>query len=279
MTILDGKQLRDKKIEELKNELRELKEKLGLAVIQVGNDEASNVYVKQKENLAKNLGYEFIHEKLDESITTNELINYIETLNYHDYIDGIIVQMPLPKHIDEKLVQNSIDPFKDVDGLTFINQGKLLSGEETLIPCTPKGVIDLLQEYNIEIEGKNIVVVGRSVLVGKPLSILLTNRNATVTLCHSKTINLSEYTKEADILISAVGKKHIITEDMVKNNAVVIDVGITRVDGKLYGDVDFDNVVNKASFITPVPGGVGPMTVYELMNNVKIAHVLRKTLT
>jgi len=275
-TILDGKKLRDKKIAFLEEKLLELKEQLGLVVIQVGEDEASNVYVKQKEKLAKKLGYYFIHKKFPKETTTEELINYIDYLNSLDNIDGIIVQMPLPDHIDSSMVQNAINSYKDVDGLTYINHGKLLHGEESLYPCTPKGIIDILDEYEIPIEGANAVIIGRSILVGKPLSLMLTNRNATVTLLHSKSKNIEYYTKNADILIAAVGKKHFIKEDMVKNKSTIIDVGINRDNGKLYGDVDYENVYPKVNYITPVPGGVGPMTVYELMNNVYIAHNMRK---
>ena len=276
MVLLNGKELRKIKLKELKEKVETLNELIGLAVVQVGNDEASNVYIGQKEKLANSLGYYFVHKNFDENITNEELLNEIDKLNKNDQIDGIIVQMPLPKQIDSINAVNRIDKNKDVDGLGFINAGKLMHGKESLVSCTPKGIIDLLDYYDIPIEGKHVVIVGRSILVGKPLSNLFTNRNATVTLCHSKTIDLQKYTKEADILVAAVGKKHFITENMVKEGAVVIDVGINREDNKLYGDVDFDNVSQKASFITPVPGGIGPMTVYELMDNTYKAHMLRK---
>ena len=275
-TVLDGKKLRDKKIAFLQEELLRLNCRLGLVVIQVDGDEASNVYVKQKERLANNLGYYFRHKVFPSTITTEKLIDYISYLNDLDYIDGIIVQMPLPEHIDASLVQNSINPYKDVDGLTYVNHGKLVHNEDNLSPCTPKGIIDLLDEYSVPIESSNIVIVGRSILVGKPLSLMFVNRNATVTLLHSKSKNIDYYTKKADILVVAVGKKHFINRDMVKENSAIVDVGINRENGKLYGDVDYDNVYSKVNYITPVPGGVGPMTVYELMNNVYIAHKLRK---
>lgn len=278
MELLDGKNLRKLKLEELKKKLEEIDKQLGLAVIQVGEDEASKVYVSQKEKLATELGYKFIHTKLSANTTNEEVISVINELNNDDTIDGILVQMPLPKHLDETLIQNSVDPNKDVDGLTFINAGKLVHSEEGLVPCTPKGIIDMLDHYEIGLEGVNAVVIGRSVLVGKPIATLLTNRNATVALCHSKTKNLGDITRQADIIICAVGKKHFLTEDMVKDGAVVVDVGINRVDGKLYGDVDFENVKIKCKYITPVPGGVGPMTVYELCSNVLDAHKLRKKL-
>ena len=200
----------------------------------------------------------------------------IDELNHDDDIDGILVQMPLPDHIDSSLVQNAIDSYKDVDGLTFINAGRLVQGMPSLVPCTPKGIVDLLDEYNIKIEGTQVVVIGRSVLVGKPIANLLTNRNASVTICHSKTKDIKLYTKNADIIIVAVGKQEFLKADMVKDGAVVIDVGINRINGKLKGDVDYDNVSKVAGYITPVPGGVGPMTVYELMSNVLVAHNLRE---
>lgn len=275
-TILDGKSLRDKKIKLLKEKAQLLKEKLGLVVIQVGDDPASSIYVNSKKKLAEELGYNFLHQKFPEGTLSFELEEYIDMLNNNDTVDGIIVQMPLPSNMNESEIQNYIDPNKDVDGLTYINQGRLLHGDEGLIPCTPKGIIDLLDEYKIPLEGANVVIVGRSVLVGKPLSVLLTNRNASVTLLHSKSKDIKEYTKNADILISAVGKKHIITKDMVKDGSTVIDVGINRENGKLYGDVDFDAVEPKVNYITPVPGGVGPMTVCELMHNVYEAHNLKE---
>ena len=276
MAIIDGKELRKKKLEELKERIKGTKKQLGLAVVQVGHDEASNVYIKQKEKLALELGYYFIHKNFEENVTQEELIKELNTLNNDDKVDGIIVQMPLPHHLDASVIQNTISPLKDVDGLTYVNAGKLIQNVDGLVPCTPKGIIDLLDEHEIALEGTNVVVIGRSILVGKPIANLLVNRNATVVLCHSKTKNIAEITKNADIIIVAVGKKHYLTADMVKKDAVVIDVGINREDGKLYGDADFDNLKDICSYITPVPGGVGPMTVYELMNNVHLAYTLRK---
>ena len=276
MVIMDGKELKEKKINELKEKLSNLNEILGLAVVQVGNDEASKVYIRQKETTVIKLGYNYFHKYLREDVSQEELIKEIKQLNENEFIDGVIVQMPLPNHLDESVIQNTIDPSKDVDGLTYINSGKLVQNVPGLVPCTPKGIIDLLDEYNIGLEGANVVVIGRSILVGKPIATLLTNRNATVLLAHSKTKNLNEITRNADVIIAALGKANFVTEDMVKDGAVVIDVGINRVDGKLCGDVDFENVKDKCSYITPVPGGVGPMTVYELMNNVYEAHILRK---
>ncbi len=260
----------------LKDKISKLGVQLGLAVIQVGNDEASDIYVKQKGKLAEELGYKFIHKRFDLSVNNDEVINYIKKLNNDDSIDGIIVQMPVPKHLDSILIRNSVDPLKDVDGLTYNNAGKLLHNSPALVPCTPKGIGELLDFYNIDVDGMNAVVIGRSVLVGKPIANVLTNRNATVTLCHSHSKNIPYYTKNADIVVVAVGHKGLLTEDMVKDGVIVVDVGISRVDGKLYGDVDYENVSKKASYITPVPGGVGPMTVYELMNNFYEAHKMRK---
>ena len=278
MIELKGKEYQQKYIPILKDKISKLDKQLGLAVIQVGNDEASNVYVKQKEKKALELGYKFVHKVFDEDVDNETVINYINELNNDDSIDGIIVQMPLPEQLDAALIQNSVNPLKDVDGLSYTNGGKLEQNHPSLIPCTPKGIMALLDEYNIDVEGKNVTVVGRSILVGKPTALLFTNRNATVTLCHSKTKDVKEHTKNADIVVVAVGIAGFLTEDMVKDGAVVVDVGISRIDGKLYGDVDFENVSKKVSYITPVPGGVGPMTVYELMNNVYEAYLLRNNL-
>lgn len=275
MVEMNGKVLRDKKLTELKEKIGELDCQLGLAVIQVGNDEASKVYVRQKEKLALELGYKFVHKVFKEDVEQDKLIRYIKKLNKDESIDGILVQMPLPKHLDSSAIQNTIDSYKDVDGLTFINAGRLVQGMPSLVPCTPKGIIDLLDEHRIKLEGSQVVVIGRSVLVGKPMANLLTNRNASVTICHSKTKDIGLYTKNADIVIVAVGKAGYLKEDMISPGTVVIDVGINRVNGKLYGDVDYENVSKVASHITPVPGGVGPMTVYELMHNVLVAHNLR----
>lgn len=274
MIILDGKKLKEKKLLELKDKVSKLEDKLTLVVIQVGNDSASNVYVNQKKKMADYVGYNFIYRKLDENVSQDELLDIIDGYNKDSNVHGILVQMPLPKHIDEAIVQNKILYYKDVDGLSDINMGRLVHNKDGLISCTPNGILNLLEEYNIDVSGKHVVVVGRSNLVGRPLASLLLNRDATVTILHSKTKDISYYTKEADILIVAVGKKHLIKKDMVKDNAVVIDVGITLEDGKLYGDVDFDNVKDKVSYITPVPGGVGPMTVWALAFNVYKAYKL-----
>lgn len=276
--LIDGKLVRREKLLELKQKIAELQSLPCLCVVQVGEDEASKVYVKQKAKLCQELGYRFIHKTLPADVDEELLVQQIDLLNLNEDVDGIIVQMPLPAHINATRVLNTIDPEKDVDGLTFTNSGKLLQGADGFIPCTPKGIIDLLNYYNISIEGKTCLVIGRSVLVGKPMAHLLLDNNGTVIVAHSKTPNLKELSLQADILVSCVGKKWLVTEDMVKDGAVVIDVGINREDGKLYGDVDFDRVSQKASYITPVPGGVGQMTVYELCENTHKAHVKRKKL-
>jgi methylenetetrahydrofolate dehydrogenase (NADP+)/methenyltetrahydrofolate cyclohydrolase len=274
--LIDGKLVKKEKLLELKEKLLELQHLPCLCVIQVGEDEASKVYVKQKEKLCEELGYKFIHKKLPADIEEIMLIQEIDLLNLNDEVDGIIVQMPLPQHIDAIKVLNTIDSTKDVDGLTYLSSGRLLQEAEGFIPCTPKGVMDLLQYYDISVEGKNCLVIGRSILVGKPMAHLLLDNNGTVVVAHSKTPNLKELALQADIIVSCVGKKWLVTEDMVKEGAVVIDVGINREEGKLYGDVDFDRVSQKASYITPVPGGVGQMTVYELCENTYKAYTKRR---
>lgn len=274
--IMDGKSLKNEILSGLAEEVKALDKVPTLCVIQVGDDEASNVYINQKRKMCNDIGYNFIHEKYDDSITEDELLKNIERFNSNDNIDAILVQMPLPSGINEKSIQNAVNKYKDVDGLNDSNIVDLISGKSSLYPCTACGVISLLDKYGIILEGSNVVIVGRSSLVGIPLFHMLENRNATVTLCHSKTRNLQSITKNADIIISATGVKGLIKEDMVNNNAVVVDVGITRENGKLYGDVDFDNVSKKASLITPVPGGVGPMTIASLAQNVLKAYKMQK---
>ena len=266
--ILDGRKLRDKIIEDLKKKLEKMPQKPTLAVILAGNNPASKIYVNNKKKTAEQLGIKSIVIEYPENVTETELLNKINELNNDKNITAILVQLPLPEHIDKFKIIDAIDPKKDVDGLTPHNSGKLFAGETPYVyPCTPKGILSLLDEYNIEIEGKHVVVIGRSNLVGKPIAQMLLNRNATVTTCHSKTKNLESITKTADILISAVGK-NIVGEKYIKNNCVVIDVGIFRDgDGKIRGDVDFETVSKKVSYISPVPGGVGPMTIASLMVN------------
>lgn len=266
--LLDGKALSDKIKEELAKKVKGYLVKPCLAVIQIGNDEASNIYIKAKEKACDRIGINFIRVKFESDVNEQEVINKIVELNNDNYVNGILLQLPIPPKFNQYKLLNLINKNKDVDGLTDINAGLLFKGNNNLVPCTPLGIINLLKEYNIEISGKHAVVIGRSNLVGKPLAMLLLQNGATVTLCHSKTVNLKEFTKQADILISAVGKKDLITKDMVKDGVVVVDVGMNRVEGKLYGDVDFENIKDIASYITPVPGGVGPMTVAMLLSNV-----------
>ena len=271
--ILDGKMLRDKIFESLKAKLDKMQQKPTLAVILVGENPASQIYVRNKKKTAEKLGINSLSIEYPSDISEKELLNKIKELNSDEKVTAILVQLPLPAHINKNRIIDAILPQKDVDGLTPYNLGKLFSGEEPYVyPCTPKGILLLLDEYNIKLEGKNIVVVGRSNLVGKPVAQMLLKRNATVTMCHSHTKNLSEITKTADIIVSAVGKK-VIGEKMLKSDCVVIDVGISRDEnGKISGDVDFENVSKTAAYISPVPGGVGPMTIASLMlNTVELA--------
>lgn len=271
--ILDGKMLRDKIFESLKAKLDKMQQKPTLAVILVGENPASQIYVRNKKKTAEKLGINSLAIEYPSDISEEELLNKIKELNSDEKVTAILVQLPLPAHINKNRIIDAILPQKDVDGLTPYNLGKLFSGEEPYVyPCTPKGILLLLDEYNIKLEGKNIVVVGRSNLVGKPVAQMLLKRNATVTMCHSHTQNLSEITKTADIIVSAVGKK-VIGEKMLKSDCVVIDVGIFRDEnGKISGDVDFENVSKTAAYISPVPGGVGPMTIASLMlNTVELA--------
>lgn len=269
--LIDGKLISAQIKDELKAEVAQLKEKgivPCLAVIQVGNDPASSVYVNNKKKACAYIGIESKSYELEESISQEELLTLVEELNQDRSVNGILVQLPLPKHIDENAVIHSIAPEKDVDGFHPETVGNMCIGSKGFLPCTPAGVIQLLKRSNIEIAGKECVVIGRSNIVGKPMAILLLRENGTVTITHSKTQNLKEVTKRADILVAAIGKPKFVTAEYVKDGAVVIDVGIHRNENnKLCGDVDFDDVVDKVSAITPVPGGVGPMTIAMLMNN------------
>lgn len=276
--ILDGRMVAKKIRQGLKSEVEYLKANginPKLAVIMVGEDPSSKIYVKNKSIACNEVGIEYEEFLLSETTTMEELLDLIDKLNKDATIHGILLQSPIPKGLDINEAFRAIDPKKDVDGFNPFNVGKLCLGQDTFVSCTPFGIIKLLGEYNIEIEGKNAVVVGRSNIVGKPMMQCLLNKNATVTVCHSKTKDLKDVTKEADILVVAIGRANFITKDMVKENAVVIDVGINRGEnGKLCGDVDFEEVSKVASYITPVPGGVGPMTIAMLMNNiVKAARV------
>lgn len=276
LKLLDGKVVKTMALEGLKKLVNEIERPLGLTVIQVGDNASSNIYIKQKRKMAEFLGFNFNHIKLEDDVTLEEILKIIDELNNDEEVDGILVQMPVPEHLDSKVIQNAINPLKDVDGLTDINMGKLVHKKECLVPCTALGIMELLNYYNIPVISKNVVVVGRSDLVGRPVAELLINASATVTLCHSKTKDLASVTRGADILIVAVGKSRLITKDMVKDGAVVIDVGINKLeDGSLCGDVDFENVKDKCSYITPVPGGVGQMTVLELGFNTYKAYLLR----
>lgn len=277
---MNGKELAKDIRGNLKIEVAELK-KQGiipkLAVIMVGDDKASQVYVRNKSKACDEIGIEYEEYLKDASTTQEELLNLIDELNAREDISGILLQSPIPKHLDIREAFNRIDYKKDVDGFNPVNVGKLAIGEDCFISCTPYGVVKLLEANNIKIEGKHVVILGRSNIVGRPLIQCMLNEHATVTVCHSRTQNLKEFTKQADILISAIGKAKFVTEDMVKDGAVVIDVGINRNDeGKLVGDVDYENVEPKTSYITPVPGGVGPMTIAMLMNNVVKAAKINK---
>lgn len=269
--LIDGKKISAEIKEELKEQVKQLKEqgkKITLAVIQVGDDAASTVYVRNKKKACEYIGINSLSFELKESTTEEELLGLIDDLNKNDDVNGILVQLPLPGHINEDKVIEAIDSKKDVDGFHPMSVGALSIGKKGFVSCTPAGIIQLLKRSNIEIEGKECVVVGRSNIVGKPMAMLLLRENGTVTVAHSKTKNLKEVTRRADILVAAVGKPKFITADYVKEGAVVIDVGIHRnEDNKLCGDVDFDSVVDKVSAITPVPGGVGPMTIAMLMYN------------
>ena len=268
--IIDGKALAAKKQPALQEKVERLKAESGLVpglvVILVGDDPASQVYVRNKERFAKKVGFLSETVRLSESISEEELIQVIEKYNKDERFHGILVQLPLPKHINDKRVILAIDPKKDVDGFHPMNTGHLWSGRPVMVPCTPAGIMELLREYEVALEGKTAVIIGRSNIVGKPMAQLLLEKNATVTLAHSRTRDLAKVTKQADILIVAIGQGHFVTADFVKEGAVVIDVGMNRdVDGRLIGDVDFEGVEPIASLITPVPGGVGPMTITMLM--------------
>lgn len=277
--IIDGKLVAQEVKAKVSKKVKELQENgitPGLAVIIIGNNQASRIYVNNKKKACAEVSIYSKEYALPDTTSQKELIELISKLNNDDSINGILVQLPLPNHINEKAVIEAIDPLKDVDAFHEINVGKIMIGEYDLLPCTPAGIIELLNSQNIEIEGKHCVVVGRSNIVGKPMAMLLLHRNGTVTICHSKTKNLKEICKNADILIAAVGKAKFITSDMVKKGAVVIDVGMNKDENsKLCGDVDFDNVEKIASYITPVPGGVGPMTIAMLMKNTVTAASLQ----
>ena len=269
--IIDGKAVSAKVKEEIRIETEKLKAQgveIGLAVVIVGNDPASQVYVRNKEKACETVGFNSFKYALPEETTEEELLALVDKLNNDDKVDGILVQLPLPKHLDDKIIINNIRPDKDVDAFHPVNVGKIMIGDYSFLPCTPAGVMELIKSTGTEIAGKECVVIGRSNIVGKPQAMLLLHQSGTVTICHSKTKDLAKVTSRADILVAAVGRAKMITADYVKQGAVVIDVGMNRDEnGKLCGDVDFESVKDKAGYITPVPGGVGPMTIAMLMKN------------
>ncbi len=276
-TILDGKKLRDEIFKDLSDKITFMKESPCLAVILVGSNPASKIYVSHKKKACEKIGIKSLSYELPHNTREKELLELIDKLNKDEKVNGILVQLPLPKHIDNHKVIEAIDPIKDVDGFHPENMGRLLIGNGGFTSCTPKGIISLIEHYDLDLAGLNCVVVGRSNIVGKPISILLSQKNATVTLAHSKTVNLKKICKKSDIIVAALGIDRVITEDFVKEGAIIIDVGINRNElGKIHGDVDFMNVKDKASYITPVPGGVGPMTIASLMQNVVEAYEVQK---
>ena len=281
--LIDGKRISAEIKDETKAKVAELKEQgveISLAVVQVGDNPASCVYVRNKKKACVYVGIKSVSHELPEETTEEELLNLIEELNNDDTINGILVQLPLPKHMDENKVIDAISPYKDVDGFHLMNVGALSTGQKGFVSCTPYGIIQLLKRSNIEIAGKHCVVIGRSNIVGKPMSMLLLRENGTVTVVHSKTQNMKEITKQADILVVAIGKPKFVDDTFIKEGAVVIDVGINRdEDNKICGDVDFEKVEPKTSAITPVPGGVGPMTIAMLMNNCLESYYLCKAKT
>ena len=277
MTLMDGKLVSKNMKEEIKSKIEKLEKVPCLAVIRIGEDEASKIYVKLKHKMCEELGINCIEHHLNETVKQEELISLIEELNNDKNVNGILLQSPIPYHLNILEAFKTIAPEKDVDGFSPINVGKLVQNQECFAPCTPVGIMRMLKDYNVEIAGKHAVVIGRSNIVGRPMAELLLNANATITICHSKTENLTEIVKTADIVVVAIGKPKFITADMIKEGAVVVDVGINRIPGskKIVGDVDFENVKNKCSFITPVPGGVGPMTIMTLMDNVIKAYEIQ----
>lgn len=276
MTILDGKLISNKILDNVKEKIQKENLKISLAIILIGNNEASKIYVRNKEKACEYVGIKCDKYLFDDNTSEEEVISLIDKLNNDEEVTGIILQSPVPSHINFDNCAGTIKYYKDVDGFTRDNIYNLYMNKEGLVPCTVKGIIRLLDEYKIEIEGKHIVIVGRGNIVGKPLINTMLNRNATVTVCHSKTKNLEDICKTADILVSAVGRPNLITKNIIRNNIIVIDVGISRVDGKVVGDTDFENIKDKCSYITPVPGGVGPMTVAMIIENLIIAEELRK---
>ncbi|MCI6582144.1 MAG: bifunctional methylenetetrahydrofolate dehydrogenase/methenyltetrahydrofolate cyclohydrolase FolD [Oscillospiraceae bacterium] len=282
-TVISGKEVSQKVKGEVREKALALKAKgidVGLAVVIVGDNPASRVYVNSKKKACEEVGFNSYEYALPEETTQQELLDLVEVLNNDEKVNGILVQLPLPKQIDENAIINAISPDKDVDAFHPFNVGKIMIGEYAFLPCTPAGIMELIDSTGVEIAGKSCVVIGRSNIVGKPMSMLLLHRSGTVTVCHSKTKNLKEICQNADILVAAVGRPNFVTGDMVKEGAVVIDVGINRMeDGKLCGDVNFAEAEKKASYITPVPGGVGPMTIAMLMKNTLTAAMIKNNIT
>ena len=279
--ILDGKALSTKVKDRVKQEISNLPKNDNiptLAVVLVGDDPASAIYVRNKKRACEYVGIKSVSVTLGQDTTQEKLEQTLNDLNNDESINGILLQLPLPKGLDERKALNCIAPEKDVDGLSSVNLGKLITKEVGITPCTPTGVMEFFKEYNIDLTGKNVVIINRSILVGKPLALMMLNANATVTICHSKTQNISEYTKKADVIVTAVGKAKFLTEDMVKDGVVVIDVSIVRTEAGLCGDADYENIKDKASYITPVPGGVGPMTIAILMENTLKAYKLQNNI-
>jgi len=266
--ILDGKRINKIILDEVRNEVKDLSIKLKLVVIQVGDNAAGCVYLFQIKKMCSYVGYDFDYLRFDNDVTTDMLLEVIDKLNNDDTVTGIMIQLPLPNHIDKIRVINSISPLKDVDGLTDINKGKLFNNMDCLSSCTAVGIMELLDRYNIFVKGKSVLIIGRSDIVGKPLSMMMLNNDATVTVSHSNTDNLIKYTKDADIIVTAVGISNFITSDMVNDGVIIVDVGIVKLEDGICGDVDYNNLIDKCAYITPVPGGVGPMTIAMLARNI-----------
>lgn len=266
--ILDGKRINKIILDEVRNEVKDLSIKLKLVVIQVGDNAAGCVYLSQIKKMCSYVGYDFDYLRFDNDVTTDMLLEVIDKLNNDDTVTGIMIQLSLPNHIDKNRVINSISPLKDVDGLTDINKGKLFNNMDCLSSCTAVGIMELLDRYNIFVKGKSVLIIGRSDIVGKPLSMMMLNNDATVTVSHSNTDNLIKYTKDADIIVTAVGISNFITSDMVNDGVIIVDVGIVKLEDGICGDVDYNNLIDKCAYITPVPGGVGPMTIAMLARNI-----------
>ena len=276
MILLDGKKVSKEKISELKGKVNKLDKQLGITIIKIGNDKPSELYVNRKKNVALELNYNCNIINFEEGVHEEVIIGKIKELNNDDSVNGIIIELPMPKNFDRDKIINSISKEKDIDGLTIENIDCLGNNNPYLIPCTPLAILDLLDAYQISLQKKRVAIIGKSILVGSPIAKILQNKNVEINLLDSKTLDINKYTKNADIIIIAIGKKGFLKGDMVKEGCVIVDVGINVEDGKVYGDVDFDSVKEKCSYITPVPGGIGPMTIYEAMNNVYLSYILKR---